>query len=174
MTMERYSYEYALILENSLKNTDQTSSPAEQIGDFLRDYLNFETSPANFKAGHFLVPSKLHKICPFSYNKVRLLRGKVRNQQRKVTVIKMFESFKQNPNIGGRTPVKIRFNYQTICREPESDYHTTMNSQVKVFWKTVQCVVHSVSVDSLKAEDDIKEIAPQQETGTQPMPTSIK
>ena len=46
---------------------------------------------------------------------------------------------------------------------------TTLNSQVKVIRKIVQGVVHNVGVDSLKAVDDIKEIALQKVKRTQPM-----
>ena len=53
---ERYSSKDTLIFENAPIYNDKNCPLADQMCDFLKDYLSFETCPGNFKACHPLGP----------------------------------------------------------------------------------------------------------------------
>ena len=54
---ERYSPEDTLIFEKAPICNDKNYPLAEQMSDILKDFLNFETCPGNFKACHPLGPT---------------------------------------------------------------------------------------------------------------------
>ena len=67
--------------------------------------------------------------------------------------IKMCKSHEQKPNLYQRK-VAIKQHAESL-----NLITTTLNSQVKVFRKNYQGVIHSVGVNNLKAVDDIKNTA---------------
>ena len=61
---ERYSSKDTLIFETAPIYNDKNYPLAEQMCDFLKDYLSFETCPGNFKACHPLGPWKSGNYAP--------------------------------------------------------------------------------------------------------------
>ena len=170
---ERYSSKDTLIFENAPICNDKNYPLAEQMCDFLKDYLNFETCPGNFKACHPLGPWKSGKFAPAIIIKFIYFGEKSEIYKRKSWLSKCV-----NPTNKSPIYIKERLPKTDVAIKQHAEslnlITTTLNSQVKVFRKNCQGVIHSVGVNSLKAVDDIKNTALQKRKAVQPIAAPTK
>ena len=170
---ERYSSKDTLIFENAPICNDKNYPLAEQMCDFLKDYLNFETCPGNFKACHPLGPWKSGKFAPAIIIKFIYFGEKSEIYKRKSWLSKYV-----NPTNKSPIYIKERLPKTDVAIKQHAEslnlITTTLNSQVKVFRKNCQGVIHSVGVNSLKAVDDIKNTALQKRKAVQPIAAPTK
>ena len=153
---EKYTSKDCLIFENMPRTTDGRPLP-QQVCEFLKVFLNYNTQPANFKACHVLGKGNGR------YPPAVIVKFVYFEEKSEIYHRKSWLARKANPYNG--SPIFIKERLPKVQKElkdhaDELDLITTTNNcNVKVFTKNADGIFKSVEVKSKRSIDDIKEVA---------------
>lgn len=154
---EKYSSKDSIIFDNLPIRNDKTPLD-HQVCDFLKQFLNYDTHPQNFKACHVLGKWKDQSSPPGVI--VKFLYYGEKNE---IFGRKSWLAGKRNPSNGRPIFIKERLPplQRAIKKEAEELglITTTLNCDVKVFKKNHDDKFQPIVVNSFKALHDIKNIA---------------
>ena len=154
---EKYSSKDCLILEN-MPVKDPMLPLSHQVCDFLKYFLNFDTDPCNFKACHYLGKSQSQLFPPAIIVKFVYFHEKAEILGRKSWL-----AGKSNSLNGKGIYIKERLPRVQKEIQAHADslglITTTYNCDVKVFKKDDNGFFKTVTVNSIKAVDDIQKCA---------------
>ena len=151
---ERYTSKDCVIMENLPLVDDKDLTLSQQVCNFLRNFLNNDTTPSNFKACHFFGPWRDLNRPPAVIIKFIYFEEKNEVYSRRSWLASV-----KNPKNGYSIFFKERLppNDRDIKKYADSLglITTTSNCQVKVYQKTEEGKFFTVNVNSTKAVDDI-------------------
>ena len=154
---ERYSSKDCLILEN-LPIVNNQVPLSHQVCDFLAQFLQYKTSPSNFKACHLLGTWKNINYPPAVIVKFLYFGEKSEIYNRKSWLANI-----RNPNNNKQIFLKERLPPADRLLKQYADdlglVNTSQNCQVKMFKMENRGIYKSFPVSSKKAIDDMKHLA---------------
>ena len=161
--IEKYSSKDCLIIDN-MPLGDSKWNLEIQVCNFLKNYLNYESHPSNFKACHFLGKFEAGKKQPPVIVKFIYFGEKSEIYGRKSWL-----AGKKNPINGRSIFLRERLPvHQKQIKEKAEEFGlvtTTLNCEVKVF-ENSQGKFTSRAVKTLRAVEDIKDIAVKRNNST--------
>ena len=156
LEMEKYSSKDCLIIDNMPLGHGKVTLE-EQVCAFLKQYLNYQSNPSNFKACHFLGKYEKGKKQP-----PIIVKFVYFGEKAEIFGRKSWLAGKPNPFNGRSIYLRERLPlHQRLIKEKAEEYDlitTTQNCEVKVFTNT-DGKFTSKAVKSIRAIEDIKNVA---------------
>lgn len=167
---ERYSSKDCLIFTNPPIASPNDDIPSVMCS-FLKQFLNWDTNPGNFKACHYLGKWRTDKHPPAVIIKFIYFSEKDAIYGRRTWLSKKMNPFNEKPIFIKERLAKYDLETK-LHAESQGLITTTYNAQVKVFVKEGNGNLRSVPVNSVKDVEDIKGQAAKKAIQTSSRPAS--